>query len=74
MNERAIIQFDKHGRTQLPGWVVARLIKMAGLRSKKKRIIKKVVKREFCRLIRECYEEARLAPKEQTNDPKGSGA
>lgn len=52
-----IITVGKNGLVQLPEWVVKAIIKEAGLRSKKKRIIKKVLKREFQQMIRDAVRE-----------------
>lgn len=47
---REIIQVDSKGRIQLPVWAIKLLLK--GLRSKKRRHMKKRVKREFMKALK----------------------
>jgi len=54
---KALVQVDERGGITLPDWVVAALLKKAGVRSRRKRIVKKVIKREFERMVREVIKE-----------------
>lgn len=56
--KREVVQMDKYGRIQLPTWAIEVLLKKSGLRSKKKRLIKKVIKREFSKRLKEVIREA----------------
>jgi hypothetical protein len=51
---REIIHIDSRGRVQLPVWAIRLLLK--GLRSKKRRHMKKRIKREFLKAIRRSYD------------------
>jgi hypothetical protein len=49
--KKEILVLDDRGGVELPGWIVVALLKSAKVRSKRKRIVKKVVKKEFIRLL-----------------------
>jgi hypothetical protein len=44
---------DKNGAVSLPKWLYTRLLKNYGCRSKKKRQQRKIIKKEFTRLLLE---------------------
>ena len=47
-----LIQIDDNGRIDLPRWVWKALLKKARVRSKRYRVQKRVVKREFMKLLK----------------------
>lgn len=46
-----LLRISPRGVVQLPEWAWRRLLKMSRVRSKKKRIQRKVIKREFIRAV-----------------------
>lgn len=51
-----ILKIGPGGRIDLPDWVWLALYKQSGIRSKKRRHVKKAVKRELHKAIIACYE------------------
>ncbi len=49
--QKELIVVNEDGTILLPEWVQLAIIKKIGLRSKKKRIRNKVIKREFIKLL-----------------------
>jgi hypothetical protein len=49
---REEVKIGPKGRVDLPLWLCAALLKRSGVRSKKFRIQKKAIKREFIKLLR----------------------
>jgi hypothetical protein len=54
---QARIAVDARGRIDLPMWAWKAILKKAGVRSKRYRVQKRVVKREFTRMVREVLNE-----------------
>ena len=50
---KEIVRIGHKGRVDLPLWAWNALLRKAGVRSKKHRVQKRVVKRAFTRLVRE---------------------
>jgi hypothetical protein len=50
------IYIDTRGRVDLPLWAIYYLLDFAGLRSRKKRLVRKVLKRELTRAINAAIE------------------
>lgn len=53
---KATLIVNDNGSVQLPDWAWKALLKRSGIRSKKYRIQKKAVKREFCKLLRDYFD------------------
>ncbi len=50
---KELIEIDSNGVAILPKWVYQALLRKSGIKSKKKRIQNKVIKREFIKLLKE---------------------
>jgi hypothetical protein len=51
--QKEVLNIGKNGLVMLPLWAWKLLVKKSGIRSKRYRIQKKAVKREFTKLLRE---------------------
>lgn len=51
--KQELLTVSPRGVVQLPEWVWKRLLKMSGVRSRKKRHQKKAIKKEFIKMIKE---------------------
>lgn len=50
-NESDVLVFDKNGKLAIPTWLLVLLLHDSGLKSRKKRLVKKRVKREVMKII-----------------------
>lgn len=48
-----VVVVEPNGLVRLPQWAWERLYRMSGIRSKRKRHIKKAVKKQFTKIVRE---------------------
>ena len=49
--QKALITVNDDGTITLPNWAAKAILKKSGLRTRKKRIVNKVIKKEFNRLL-----------------------